>query len=231
MEAHLQKTVDDLLAKLKELEREAADTKRTINGLCALGKVDPMFPVVEVEQVAVTSIKSDTFYGQPFATAATTYLRMRKAMNMGPASVAEIYEALKSGGYQFDATNEDYAKRGVRHSLTKNTQTFHKLPNGDFGLIEWYPAIKKTKPAKNGASGDHGRGGSENGDEGDADLGEDDDEKNGDSQDDEEPDFGGFGGFGGDPPAAEVPAAPVTTPDPPSEPTTKVKTTRKSASE
>ena len=145
---------------------------------------------------------------------------MRKAMNMGPASVAEIYEALKSGGYQFDATNEDYAKRGVRHSLSKNTQTFHKLPNGDFGLIEWYPAIKKTKPAKNGSSADHVRGG-------DADV-DDEDDEDGEAKNGSTP--GGvdnelFGGF--DPPATEVPAAPVTTPEPATKATAKLKTTRK----
>ena len=31
-------------------------------------------------------------------------------------------------------------------SLTKNSQTFHKLPNGKYGLREWYPAVKDKKP-------------------------------------------------------------------------------------
>lgn len=243
MEPHLQKTVDDLLGRLKELEKEAGETKRMINGLCALAKVPPMFPVVEPESIGITSIKGDTFYGQPFATAATTYLRMRKAMNMGPASVAEIYEALKSGGYQFDATNEDYAKRGVRHSLTKNTQTFHKVPNGDFGLMDWYPAVKKTKSSKNGSVGD--RAG--NGPNGDDDQHEDDERDTNERAEDTE--FGGdpddFGSFGGPPepseaksptsangaPESAVKPTQVAAPESVAKPAPKPKTTRKTSAE
>jgi len=190
MEAHLQKTVDDLMEQLNQLEKQVVETKRMINGLCALNKVPPMFEILDTDGPALTSIKGDTFYGQPFATAATTYLRMRKAKNLGPATVAEIYEALKLGGYQFDATNEDYAKRGVRHSLGKNTQTFHKVPNGEFGLVEWYPAAKKVK-VKNSLTTS---GRDEDEDEGD--KNDDDDEKN---DDDDVPSL-----FGADPEDATI---------------------------
>jgi len=149
MEEHLQKTVDVAMEKLRGLEREVAETKKFINSVRALGGAEPMFAITDEpgSTATLTTIKADTFYGQPFATAVTTYLRMRKSKDLGPATVAEIHEALRNGGYQFDAKNDDYAKRGIRHSLSKNTQTFHRLPNGSFGLLEWYPEVKK-KPAK-----------------------------------------------------------------------------------
>lgn len=170
MEAHLKKTVDDLLEKLRGLEKQVADARRLVNSLCELAGESPMFAVVD-DAPTLTTIKADTFYGQPFATAAAAYLRMRKAKNMGPATVNDVYDALKQGGYQFDAKNEDYAKRGIRHSLSKNTATFHRVPNGEFGLLEWYPDVKKQKPAKQvGATGE---GAVESTDE---DFGGDDDE-------------------------------------------------------
>jgi len=38
-------------------------------------------------------------------------------------------------------------KRGVAITLAKNPQ-FHRLPNGDIGLLAWYPNIKKAKESK-----------------------------------------------------------------------------------
>ena len=40
-------------------------------------------------------------------------------------------------------------KRGVSIALGKNSQTFHRLASGDFGLVAWYPNIKEKK-VKNG---------------------------------------------------------------------------------
>ena len=39
----------------------------------------------------------------------------------------------------------------LRISLGKSSHTFHKLPNGQYGLLEWYPNVKP--PKKRGKSG------------------------------------------------------------------------------
>src|SRR5438132_8921727 len=70
---------------------------------------------------------------------------MRKASGGGAASVETIYQALKAGGYRFDTKNEENARNGVRISLRKNSATFHKLPNGEYGLCSWY-GVKGDKP-------------------------------------------------------------------------------------
>jgi hypothetical protein len=46
------------------------------------------------------------------------------------------------GGFRFDAKNDGTAKRALSVSLAKNTTTFHRLPNGNIGLTEWYPEAK-----------------------------------------------------------------------------------------
>jgi hypothetical protein len=63
--------------------------------------------------------------------------------------VDAIYTAMLAGGFLFDAKNDATARRSMAISLAKNSTTFHRLPNGDFGLLEWYPNI----PARTKANG------------------------------------------------------------------------------
>lgn len=98
------------------------------------------------EGVAINAIRNDQFYGQPLATAIREFLQMRKAAGGGAASVKEIYDALVRGGFKFEARDDVNAQRGLRQSLTKNSITFHKLPNGNYGLLEWYPNAKPARP-------------------------------------------------------------------------------------
>lgn len=44
--------------------------------------------------------------------------------------------------------DEDGQKRGVAITLAKNSAKFHKLPNGDFGLLVWYPNVKAKKESR-----------------------------------------------------------------------------------
>jgi hypothetical protein len=60
----------------------------------------------------------------------------------------EILDALETGEFDFDALKwrEDTRGRSVAMSLAKNTQTFHRLPSGTFGLQSWYPGVAQAKP-------------------------------------------------------------------------------------
>ncbi len=147
-----------LQAKLREQEQGVIKTKLGINFLCEEAGKPPMFRAAELQvgSGVALSIRSDQFYGQPLATCIRQVLEMRKALNQGPATVNEIYDALIEGNYQFDTKNEDNAKRGLRVSLTKNNVTFHKLPDGKFGLLEWYPMAKGPKRKDTDAEGSEG---------------------------------------------------------------------------
>lgn len=141
-----------LQAKLREQEKAVAKTKTIINYLCEEAGQPPMYRDDEVNATSGVSlsIRGDQFYGQPLATCIRQILEMRKGLNQGPATVNEIYAALLEGNYQFDTKDADNAKRGLRVSLSKNNITFHRLPDGKFGLLEWYPAVKPPKQRKSG---------------------------------------------------------------------------------
>lgn len=158
MSDHIKKTIDDALAELRKQEAAVIATKSLINRLCEFAKMEPMFAETELkastESGVRTSIKRNAFYGQPLATCVREFLTMRRNASGGSggeATLDEIMAALREGSYDFSSISkdEDGQKRGVAISLAKNTTTFHRLPNGDFGLFSWYPNVKakKEKPA------------------------------------------------------------------------------------
>jgi hypothetical protein len=108
----------------------------------------PRFP--RLAAILPTVGNADTFYGKTIATASREYLEMRRGANLGPASPREIFDALTQGGYQFEAKSETIAMVGLRSNLRKNSKTFHRLPNGQYGLLAWYPNAKPAKPSLNG---------------------------------------------------------------------------------
>jgi hypothetical protein len=146
MEDHVAKTISLVQAQVRDLERQLAEKKRMVNSLCELAGQPPMYASTEPSADGSVAIRSDEFYGKALATAVRKILEKRSHAGLGAASVSEIYDAMVKGGYRFDAKSAANAKRSLRISLTKNSVTFHKLPNGNYGLLEWYPNAKETKP-------------------------------------------------------------------------------------
>ena len=143
MSDHFEQTIAELQKKLREQEQEVSKTKDMINRLCEFAGKPPLYAGSDVNvSVGISVIRSDQFYGQPLARAVRQVLEMRNVSGAGPASVKDIYEILKQGGYLFDTKSDLNAMRGLRVSLTKNAALFHKLPNGQFGLVAWYPKIQ-----------------------------------------------------------------------------------------
>jgi hypothetical protein len=141
-----------LQSELGDVERKARELKSTINVLCRHAGVAEIYPNIESEATgtaSIASIRGDTFYGKVINTAAREYLEMRKAANLGPATPREIYDALVSGGFQFEAKTDQIAMVSLRSQLRKNSRTFHKLPTGQYGLLAWYPNAKAAKVSDN----------------------------------------------------------------------------------
>jgi len=120
-----------------------SETKKMINALLRRMGEEPEFEDVEVGQLPLRSItRRDLYYGKPFATAAQEYLDHRKQA----CSAEEIVTALEEGGFDFKMLAWKERKNWPRLtaiSLAKNNQKFHKLPNGTFGLLSWYPDVAK----------------------------------------------------------------------------------------
>lgn len=152
MDEHLLKTLEQAKRKLADQEAAVSTTKKFINQLCEFGGVPPMFPTVDeaTSPLGVGSITRDSFYGKSVTTAVREYLEMRKASGLGAATHSEIIEALKAGAFDFSTVSPDevVAHRGVAITLAKNSSIFHKLPNGNWGLMVWYPEAKERKQKK-----------------------------------------------------------------------------------
>jgi hypothetical protein len=150
MSDHIQKTIDDALIELRKHEDSVLSTKKLINQLCVFGKLPLMFANLDEAGAGTTprgTIRRNAYYGQPLASCVRDILEMRKSIGLGEASLDEIMAALKEGSFDLATVSKDAEgqKRGVAISLAKNSVTFHRLPNGDFGLLTWYPNVKAKK--------------------------------------------------------------------------------------
>ena len=140
--------IETLKEKIGKQEGELAERKRTVNFLCAEAGLEPAYSDPDPRPTsgsATLSLKRDQFFGKKLATAITDYMEFRYARSIGPATVDEIFESLKAGGYDGFGKDSEDAKRGLTISLAKNTAKFAKLPNGEtFGLASWYPGLRRV---------------------------------------------------------------------------------------
>lgn len=141
--------LDALEGELTDLKRKSNEIKAAINTLCRNAGVSPHYSDEEIagsnQDQAFLEIKPDTFYGKKMSRAAREYLEMRRARGQGPAKPREVYDALVEGGLQFTGKDMNLRLTVLRSAMRKNSQTFHRLPNGSYGLLKWYPDAKPSK--------------------------------------------------------------------------------------
>lgn len=100
----------------------------------------------KITPILSQSIKPDQFFRKGLATSVKEYLKMKN----GAATAKEIFDALKSGGYEFDPKlSENIQFRGLTISLGKNTNDFVFIKsNNSYGLAEFYPDKKNNRGRK-----------------------------------------------------------------------------------
>lgn len=150
MTEHVEQTIAMIREEIVQLEAGLHEKKRLVNHLCSYAKLPVIYGEADLlpSTAGMGMIRPDEYYGQPLAKAIRMVLERRQVSNIGPATVNEIYDALVDGGFKFETKNDDNAKRNLYTALTKNTATFHKLPNGAYGLLEWYPSVKESRASK-----------------------------------------------------------------------------------
>jgi len=136
MKEKLNAAIDVLIEQLQQQVQQVAETKKMINSLRQRMGEEPLYPDVSPESVVGGGSRRDLYYGKPLATAAQMYLERRKQA----CEAEEILNGLEQGGFDFAALGwkEKDRLRSLAMSLAKNTKTFHRLPNGSFGLLSWY---------------------------------------------------------------------------------------------
>jgi hypothetical protein len=152
IEALVTKIDQDEQAFIAALNRR----KALVNGLCDEVGAEPRYPDL-AESLATptrapsssgttfTTVRPDQFFGQSLSGSIKRVLEMRKAANLGPAEVRDVYDVLVKGGYAFDTRNPKDAIQGLTVSIGKNSAMFVKLPNGQVGLKEWYPGVRSAR--------------------------------------------------------------------------------------
>ena len=151
MSDHILATIEELQGKIKPMEDKVIKTKQLINLLCEQADISPIYPEAELSSDVgpFLSGTSDEYFNKPLNTCLKSVLVKRKTSGRGPATVEEIYDAMIRGNYQKFPSNKEEALTGLRISLGKSSHTFVRLPNGSYGLGEWYD-IKRPKAAKPG---------------------------------------------------------------------------------
>ena len=138
-------TIEVLTKRVGAKEEEANKLKKLVNELCGEAGVAVRYPNIVEANGSIGAIRSDQFYGQTLTAAIRNYLEQRKTSGLGAAGLNEIYLAVRDGGYKFETKSEDNAKVSVGNTLRKSSSIFHRLPNGQYGLLTWYPSAK-AKP-------------------------------------------------------------------------------------
>lgn len=160
MSEQIKTAIEQVEAQIAAKEAEIlSPLKITVNQLCQMIGEPARYEINGTGTVAGTvkrkamEFRSDQFFGRPLAQCVTEYLETREAAGLPrTASMDDIFEALVKGGYKTDDGNEDFAKRGVKISLTKNTAQFAKVGE-NFGLKKWYP---NSKPPPRKATANYG---------------------------------------------------------------------------
>lgn len=155
-------TIKLVQEEISLLEAQLLEKKTTVNALCPIAGIDPVYGLEAVTASHSAALNGDEYYAKKASTAIRLVLESRKAQGVGPATLNEIYDGLLAGGYKFDAKNESNSKNSLRVTLSKNSSMFHKLPNKKFGLTKWYnvkPGKKDDSPvAGNSVSDDDDHG-------------------------------------------------------------------------
>lgn len=150
----LASAVEALQEELVSKMQEVAETKKMINALRKRMGEEPLYMDVDTPDAGGTT-RPDMYYGKPLSTAARMFLERRKTACLAD----DIMKGLQAGGFDFSSLNwkENDRLRLLAVTLGKNSQTFHRLPNGTVGLLEWYPTVvKKEKSEKEEGKAENG---------------------------------------------------------------------------
>jgi hypothetical protein len=156
---HIERTLEMVVTQIADLERQIGEKKKIANGLCQLMGRDALY-LDSGPNNHGGPLRPDEFYGRPLATVVQQVLERRRLSGLGAATVPEIYETLVQGGFHFNTKNAENAKRNLYQSLGKNMK-FHRLPNGSYGLSEWYPNLRRSKDLDESESDEQASNGTE----------------------------------------------------------------------
>lgn len=135
---------DAAITELEARIRNMQITLETLRQLRAEGGISsaPISPPAS-GRLKDSEVQHDTFFGMTIGDAAKKYLIMMKVTK----PTADIATALEHGGLKHSSKDFPTTVR----SVLRQREDFTRVPNGDWGLTEWYPGMgrgKKSAPEK-----------------------------------------------------------------------------------
>lgn len=130
-------------AAIADVQARIQNLQTVLDGLLKLRSQitgAPMAASSPSRQSSDAEVQHDTFFGMTIGDAAKKYLGMAKATK----STAEIAEALERGGLKHASKDFHTTVR----SIIGPREDFVRVPNGDWGLTEWYPGMRKERKPK-----------------------------------------------------------------------------------
>src|SRR5438552_16889417 len=100
MSEQIANTIEVLTTKVKAKEEETLKIKRLVNELCSELGAPLQYPNL-TELGGDFSIRRDQYYGQTLTSPERCYFEARKSANLGAPPFAEVYKAIRDGGYKF----------------------------------------------------------------------------------------------------------------------------------
>lgn len=131
-------------AAIEQLEGQIRHLQSILDSLKVLRTAPDGSPLVfssGASRDADVEIRHDTFFAMTIADAVRKYLGMVKVTK----STADIAAALERGGLKH--SSKDFSTT-VRSILGQQREVFTRVPNGDWGLNEWYPGQGRGKKVK-----------------------------------------------------------------------------------
>lgn len=135
-DAQSQDHIDAVVAMLEAWQEKIASALETLRYLQTQGTALPS--TLPVGRTNAQQLAHDTFFQMTIPDAAKKYLTIVKKTK----TVAEIAQALLEGGLKSSSTN---FTENVRTIIAREDR-FVRV-NGEWGLSEWYPAMKRERKA------------------------------------------------------------------------------------
>src|SRR5712691_9393787 len=101
MSDHIIKTIEQVREEISKAEAVILPKKLLVNQLCEMAGMQPIYTGIEdsASTGSRLTIRRNAFYGKPLSTCLREILEMRASLPIKEASLDQIFDALKEGGY------------------------------------------------------------------------------------------------------------------------------------
>lgn len=142
----IQEAIETLVEEIDTQLASIVDSKKLVNQLCRRINVPERYTDIQdagARERGQVYVKADQFANESAPSVAVReYLKLR-GQAAGAAKIAEIFQALKAGGFNFRSKEDSQNLGGLRVAIGKDRSLLRIGTSDSVGLLEWYPKRKE----------------------------------------------------------------------------------------